>query len=696
MAPAAYAVGFLLAATALFCSAPGVVGGDAPELASAVFHLGPAHAPGYPLYVALGHLFQLLPVGTPAFRLTLFSIIVQCWSFFLLAGILEKLPVKSKTHPLAGFLVATLVFAGPLLFHQMVSPEVFSLHLLMVTLLLKVLLTPNQSNLYLGAFCAGTALAHHHLILLVFPALVWTYRDYLRRPKILLSASALFVIGLTPYLILPIRAAQSPLVNWGNPSTWSQFIYHLTRAQYGGDISGNPLQYGLQDLGLYLKSFAWETFGVGILLALAALWKSRRELKAGYYLGLFFLFVLLPFLIRTPDEPQGNFLAQAFLPPALLWLSPLMLLGFGWILERAGNLRVTGMGLLALVAAALLTFSTIQNDASRNLVVEDVGRNILSQLPRNSVLFSEGDAITFPLAYLKLVCGLRPEVTVFDRTGGLFEDLYHLLDYRKDPAFSPPNLLETENKYVAAHHPTAVYYTESSTVPGIPLTMTGLLFQVLRGASPLLEEKSLWSKFREPRVGEGNDYLSRETGARYFLFMAGYHLEDKNEAAGTANLRQAKRLAYDNNRVLLNAGIVENIHGWYDQASLTFEQASLINPYDPMGWFDRGVVLEAQKQGSAAISLFQKAVDINPRYLEAHEHLGYQYYQTGKIVESIREWEAVKNLAPDSPEPYRNLGYLQMQTQPVYAAQMFRRYLTLSPNASDRLTVEQFLTSQRY
>ncbi|HUO57816.1 MAG TPA: DUF2723 domain-containing protein, partial [bacterium] len=334
MALAPCVVAFVLAATAFYCSAPGVVGGDSPELTAAAFHLGSAHAPGYPLFVLLGHLFQFLPVGTPAFRMTLFSIVVQLLAFYLLVQTLEDLSDSSKSKG-AALVVGTWVFAGPLVFHQMVSPEVFALHLLTVSLLLMVLLKPNLPHLYLGAFGAGLGLAHHHLALLLLPALAWSFRGYLKRPKTMGMAAALFVLGFSPYLLLPIRAVQSPLVNWGNPSTFSQFLYHLTRTQYGGDLNAGSVLNGGLDLWLYLKSAFLENFGLGMLLILAGFLKKRGDLRSGYYVGLLFLLGVLPFLLRTPNDSQSNYLARAFLPPALLWLSPLMLKGTEWIFALA-------------------------------------------------------------------------------------------------------------------------------------------------------------------------------------------------------------------------------------------------------------------------------------------------------------------------------------------------------------------------
>jgi len=53
--------------------APAVYPFDSAELATASHVLGIIHAPGYPLYLILGKLFSLLPIGNVAYRMNLMS-----------------------------------------------------------------------------------------------------------------------------------------------------------------------------------------------------------------------------------------------------------------------------------------------------------------------------------------------------------------------------------------------------------------------------------------------------------------------------------------------------------------------------------------------------------------------------------------------------------------------------------------------
>jgi tetratricopeptide (TPR) repeat protein len=298
------------------------------------------------------------------------------------------------------------------------------------------------------------------------------------------------------------------------------------------------------------------------------------------------------------------------------------------------------------------------------------------------------------LAYLNLVLKLRPDLEIFDRTGGLFKDLYHLLSYKNKPGIQQPQQVMIEKEYELNQHPTAVYYTENTDAPGRPLTMTGLLFQATDVSGTVQSGDLLWNLFRIPRISLNRDYFSRETTCRYYLFKAPYDLDiQKKSALGMEDLRISKELGFDNYRLLLNAGLVENNHDWTDQAALTFEKSSEINPEYFLSWYDRAVVAEKQNHYTQAVGLFQRAIKLAPDYTEAHQHLGFLFYQSHRIDEAIQEWELVRKLNPLYAGAYRNLGYVFRESQPDYAIQMFREYLVLTPNAPDRGNLEKWLAT---
>ena len=102
----------------------------------------------------------------------------------------------------------------------------------------------------LTAFICGLSLTNQHTcIFLVFPVALavlvagdtWTAglsgaRRLLLgfwRLLVLLSCG---VVGLLPYLYLPIAARADALVSWGDCATLKGFIRHMTRAEYGAEL----------------------------------------------------------------------------------------------------------------------------------------------------------------------------------------------------------------------------------------------------------------------------------------------------------------------------------------------------------------------------------------------------------------------------------------------------------------------------
>jgi len=109
---------------AVFCAtaARDMVLGDTPELITAAVTAGVPHAPGYPLVTMLGHLFSLLPSGSPAFRVGLLS--VACGTATVAIVYMTALRLSRSRAASAGSALA-LAFS-PLFWSWSLVAEVFS------------------------------------------------------------------------------------------------------------------------------------------------------------------------------------------------------------------------------------------------------------------------------------------------------------------------------------------------------------------------------------------------------------------------------------------------------------------------------------------------------------------------------------------------------------------------------------------
>ena len=72
------------------------------------------------------------------------------------------------------------------------------------------------------------------------------------RVKMILSTIGLFILGLSVYAYLLLRASQQPSLNFGNPNTAARFWAHVTRAVYN---DFEPLTNLYSKIALFIDFF---------------------------------------------------------------------------------------------------------------------------------------------------------------------------------------------------------------------------------------------------------------------------------------------------------------------------------------------------------------------------------------------------------------------------------------------------------
>jgi hypothetical protein len=404
---------------------PDVPGGDAGELIGAVATGGVIHPPGYPLYAILGRAFLALPAGSIAWRLNLLSAVCDA----LAAGTLF-VAVARWTESRWGGLAAAASFAfAPVVWTYATVAEVFALNNLFVaTLLLLAVIyatTRDRRAAFAGAFAAGLALSNHHTILFVVAPLgawlLWAGRRELLRPRPLGAMAALFVAGLSPYLVLASGGRAGAVVSWGETGSWTGFWTHVLRRDYGalrvaGGAGGAQPAATMAAWGSDLfRELAWY----GAPLALAGLVLSiRRERERALSLAVAAIPVVAVAVfgafwgLTTADALHREILARFWQEPDIVCF-----VWCGWAVAALENaaprlIAPIASGALALVPL-VLNWRVLDHHASR--VVRDYGAEILRVAPPNAVLLTKGDLITNTTRYLQLAEGVRPDVRVIDQ-----------------------------------------------------------------------------------------------------------------------------------------------------------------------------------------------------------------------------------------------------------------------------------------
>jgi hypothetical protein len=195
---------------------PGVLDGDQGEYQFMLAVLGIPHPSGFPLYLLLGHLWSLLPIGAVAQRINLFS---AFWGA-LTIGMVFLILRRQKLHLLAALGGAIALALVPQFIQFSTAAAVYRLHDFLIAglgfCLLEWQATRKINWLWFGALAFGLDLANHLTILFLAPAvalfvILVAGRDLFTRIKSYLTSFVFVFSPLVLYLYFPLRGAQFDL-----------------------------------------------------------------------------------------------------------------------------------------------------------------------------------------------------------------------------------------------------------------------------------------------------------------------------------------------------------------------------------------------------------------------------------------------------------------------------------------------------
>lgn len=224
---------------------PSVPGGDSGELIVSAFELGVAHPPGYPLFTILSKIMMtIIPFRSPAWRVNLLNAV-----FSAAASCFLQLSVLRLTRCVGSSLLAVGLFSvSKLTWTWSVSAEVFGLNNCFVGLLMVLAVDFDLSSaepsslfkkLYVLAFVSGLALCNQHTIVVYVLFIgLWAVLKTFKAKKfnvfVLAKAAAFGILGLTPYLYLPLSSYLNVARwSWGDQRSLEGFITHILRQEYG-------------------------------------------------------------------------------------------------------------------------------------------------------------------------------------------------------------------------------------------------------------------------------------------------------------------------------------------------------------------------------------------------------------------------------------------------------------------------------
>jgi hypothetical protein len=449
-----------LAAFAVFAltAYPTITWWDSSSYSLAAVTLGITQPPGSLLLTLLGWAITRLPTGlTPAHALNLLAGALAATTVTLVLGIALRLlrHTGSSTDTTAGHgsaVAAAGAAAGALAFafsttlwQYAVQLSPYVLTTVFTALLLWTLVrwweraADDRSwrwLLLLGLLFGLDYSVHRTNALLIPGAALWIL---IRRPRIVVSARAWvaavggLVAGLALQLLVIPLAATHPVLNFGNPSTWSRFYDYESLAQYGGGflVQFYPrhapvwLVQAMDLIHVFGANFFWRSGRWAILgvlpvllgaLGWLALWRRDRRLAVA-----FLVLLVLQAAVAYFNIPARYFrsLDRHYLPVFVTW-GVLVCCGAaevaGWLHVLSTRARWPAVqwvsAVLVLAPASQLAHNWRANDAAHRTFAEDFATNLLSGLPPSAILFTVGDNDTFPLLYMQAVAHVRPDVQV--------------------------------------------------------------------------------------------------------------------------------------------------------------------------------------------------------------------------------------------------------------------------------------------
>ena len=435
--------------------APSVAPGDSAEFQFAPYILGIAHPPGYALYILLGKLFTLLPLGTVAYRMNLFSALWGALTVSLTYLIILQLSAEKKSSLAAqapAVLGAAAFAVSANLWQHSTFTNAHTLTAAWAALALFLLLAWDKSGddrrLYAFALTCGLGLTHHPLILISFPA--FAAFILLVKPRLLVSPKKpsgpkialrglanprfwpgpgdpgrakldllklatlglLFLLGLSVYLYYPLRSA--PPFGPQDTNTLDGFL-RLVTAQ-GLRMNLFPFSWREQPQRvLALKTLLGLQYNApAILLGIAgAIWLALKRRKAFVLLALFFT-LNSAFIMNTIQDVM-KYLHLPFMVYAV-WIGCGAMALFDLLKSWPAKLQTKS---LCSVALALLLFASPLKMGLLNFWRVDLSDYRLSDdfvqatfdhfQDEGTVLLCDWDHIT-PLWYYEFVEERKPNV----------------------------------------------------------------------------------------------------------------------------------------------------------------------------------------------------------------------------------------------------------------------------------------------
>jgi hypothetical protein len=419
-----------------FTLAPTIIHLDAGELTAVQATLGIAHPTGYPLFTILGYFVSKLFLFVDTVLVLNLLVSIYCagsvyilakLTFLLLSNFSEKVKIGKKfqqhlidipndSKGVIASVVGLMVGFSKTFWFQSTSVEVYSLHLLLISLILffavRAYYNIGKYDWYFVAIFLAFAFSNHMTTLLLLPgiALLFFNQNGLKKESFLKITKmiAIFVpLLVVIYSYLPIRALQEPILNWGNPIDFERIIRHITGKQYQVWIFSST-EAAKKQFEYFVNSLPIELGYIGLIISMIGI---PILLKYTKILGIFFLinfFSTLFYSINYDIADIDAYFLLAFI--SLIIFSSALFIKF---IQRLSKKFIYLFFAIPLVMV-VINFNNV--DQSNKYAFEDYTKSILENSTENSIVMSYlWDYFISPSYYYQFVENYRDDVVIVDK-----------------------------------------------------------------------------------------------------------------------------------------------------------------------------------------------------------------------------------------------------------------------------------------
>ncbi|MCL5784461.1 MAG: DUF2723 domain-containing protein [Patescibacteria group bacterium] len=690
---------------------PSILYIDSGTLVAAAAELGIPNPPGFPTYVLLAHFFTKIPWGTILFRVQLLSVVsalgvltlvyfqvlklisLDFWfakkgvddrhlfggGIFSLKQTLPWPPLLTKVCAVGSALALSFSYQ---FWSQTLNTESYIFtNFLMISLLYLLLTVPQGGKgmgkrLFLGAVILGLATGANPTIVQIVPALFLGglfLRRHFSLVKLIPTCLVAVIVVAAVYAYLPLRAAQHPFLNWGDPQTWDLFwgqihgvglnIYDPRTNSING-FTGSSTVF-VQSIGRYLYLlFVQFTPLLLPLVALGIFYLFQKNKR------LFWVLIVIPLtnLLFGGLYLSGN--QESWFISSYIIFSLFLGIGLSFILKLFLNIgtnsknRELRIKFLILASLFLVLIPLIwwfpKLDRSNHWVTTEYADNLYSNLPKGAVLIGSGDFFNSMANYEYDVLGKRD---VFPVVANMW---YILPWYRDNLRHQRPDLMPQElegmikkdrleeynevmNWYIRwlIDHGHPVYVTPmvfretvlagtdaGKYVPDknkVRAVENGLTYRMLTPDDLLQPSEDFFKyKFRDPNFFKNPPfYLERNYNAAYNLLLREYGL-------GYASLADYF-LSNSKEAPELKGKAEEYIKKAYDIAPFSAEIVNRLAIFSAM-----------QGNLAQAVQYFKQAIDLEPESWEIRINLAKALEAAGQIDEAKKTLQTVLDQADNS------------------------------------------------